>query len=63
MTALPYAKVARRKEGADLPIDKSVIVEVYPSIFRNRYPRENKTGDQHDAYAVARWLNDMDRLV
>lgn len=35
---------------------KAVIAEVYPSVFRNRYPREKRTVDEHDAYAVARWL-------
>lgn len=35
---------------------KSVIAEVYPSIFRNRYGREKRTVDEHDAYSVARWL-------
>ena len=35
---------------------KAVIAEVYPSIFRNRYPREGRTADEQDAYAVARWL-------
>ncbi len=35
---------------------KAVIVEVYPSIFRKRYPREKRSADEHDAYAVARWL-------
>jgi len=33
-----------------------VIAEVYPSILRNRYPREGRTPDEHDAYSVARWL-------
>lgn len=40
------------------PAGKSVIVEVYPSIFRNRYPKEKRTADEHDAYAVARWLSE-----
>lgn len=37
---------------------KAVIAEVYPSIFRNRYPREKRTADQQDANAVARWLSE-----
>jgi hypothetical protein len=40
---------------------KSVIVEMFPPILRNRYPREDRTVDQQDAYAIARWLRDMDR--
>ena len=35
----------------------AVIAEVYPSIFRNRYPAEKRTADERDAYAVARWLS------
>jgi hypothetical protein len=43
------------------PPAKSVIAEVYPSIFRNRYPRENRMCDQQDAYSVARWLSETSR--
>lgn len=39
--------------------EKSVIAEVYPSIFRNRYPRQRRTVDEHDAYATARWMAEM----
>ncbi len=38
------------------PTGKTVIAEVYPSIFRNRYEKQGRTADAHDAYAVARWL-------
>jgi hypothetical protein len=38
-----------------------VIAEVYPSIFSNRYLREDRTDHQHDAYSIARWLHEMDR--
>lgn len=48
-------------DGWDVPEDKSVIAEVYPSLFRNRYPRADRTVDQQDAYATARWLSEMDR--
>lgn len=37
---------------------KSVVAEIYPSIFRNRYPRQDRTCDQQDAYSVARWLSE-----
>ncbi|MFN9721553.1 MAG: hypothetical protein ACK58L_22880 [Planctomycetota bacterium] len=46
-------------DGWQIPAEKSVIAEVYPSIFRNRYPREGRMADQQDAYAIARWLKDM----
>ncbi|MFM9971327.1 MAG: hypothetical protein ACKVQK_23335 [Burkholderiales bacterium] len=39
---------------------KSVVAEVYPSIFRNRYPKEGRTADEQDAYAVARWMSELD---
>ena len=45
-------------DGWQIPHDKAVLAEVYPSIFRNRYPRENRTTDEQDAYAVARWLGE-----
>lgn len=48
-------------DGWDIPAGKSVIAEVYPSIFRNRYPRTGRTGDQQDAYAVSCWLEEADR--
>jgi hypothetical protein len=63
---IPWLKRIREAAGERVyiwPFDgwmpaegKAVIAEVYPSIFRNRYPREKRTADEHDAYAVARWL-------
>ena len=47
-------------DGWDVPTGQSVIAEIYPSIFRNRYPREDRTADQQDAYCVARWLTETD---
>ena len=46
-------------DGWSIPAGKAVLVEVYPSIFRNRYEREGRTPDQHDAYATARWMREM----
>jgi hypothetical protein len=39
---------------------KAVIAEVYPSIFRKRFPPQGRTADEQDAYAVARWMAEMD---
>ena len=47
-------------DGWDVPPGRSAIVEVYPSIFRKRYPKEGLTTDEQDAYATARWLRDAD---
>ena len=47
-------------DGFKIPTDKSVVAEVYPSIFRNRYPRDERNSDEHDAYSIAMWLKQMD---
>ncbi len=48
-------------DGWHPPVGKSVIAEIYPSLVRNRYPRDGRTVDQQDAYSVARWLSESDR--
>lgn len=48
-------------DGWQPPEGKFVIAEVYPSIFRNRYAKNGRTTDEHDAYSVARWLKETDR--
>ncbi|MDH3464327.1 MAG: hypothetical protein OES26_00190 [Gammaproteobacteria bacterium] len=47
-------------DGFEIHTDKSVIAEVYPSIFRRRYPREDRTLDEHDAWCIAAWMKSMD---
>jgi len=37
-----------------------VIVEVYPALWRNRYPAAGRTPDQQDAYTVSRWFQETD---
>ncbi len=48
-------------DGFEVPTGKSVVAEVYPSLFRRRYQKNGRTPDEHDAWAVAAWLQDMDR--
>ena len=48
-------------DGFDVPAGKSVIVEVYPSILRGRYDRDRRSNDEHDAYSIARWLQECDQ--
>ncbi|MEC8557121.1 MAG: hypothetical protein VXZ82_19130 [Planctomycetota bacterium] len=65
---LPWLRRIRDTVGSQVhfwPFDgwqpaegKSVIAEVFPSIFRNRYPKDTRTADQQDAYCVARWLSE-----
>jgi hypothetical protein len=49
-------------DGWDIPKTRSVIAEVYPSLWSRSFSREGRTADQHDAYSVAEWmrLSDLD---
>lgn len=47
-------------DGFTVPAGRSVVAEVYPSLFRRRYPEAGRTPDQHDAFAVCQWLREMD---
>ncbi len=47
-------------DGFEIPEDKSVVAEVYPSLLRRRYAAETRSHDEHDAYAVSMWLKQMD---
>jgi hypothetical protein len=43
-------------DGWEFPEGKSVLVEVYPSLWSKNFATEDRTADQHDAYSVAEWL-------
>jgi hypothetical protein len=47
-------------DGFSFESGRSVVAEIYPSLFRRRYPRRERSSDEQDAYAVAAWLKDMD---
>jgi len=47
-------------DGFAIPRRMSVIAEVYPAIFRRRFPKTYKSGDEHDAYSITRWFQKMD---
>lgn len=47
-------------DGFEVPEGRSVVAEVYPSLFRRRYSRESRTIDEQDAWSVAAWLREMD---
>lgn len=68
---LPWLLYLRNRLGRDRlhfwPFDgwevsggKSVLCEVYPSLWSKEFPREDRTGDQHDAYSVAAMLRQVD---
>lgn len=48
-------------DGWDIPAGRSVIAEVYPSLWRRGFASEGRTGDQHDAFCIAAWLAHADR--
>jgi hypothetical protein len=68
---IPWLRFIRRElgerihfwpfDGWDIPQGKSAIVEVYPALWSRSFARENRTGDQHDAYSIAAWLSRADR--
>lgn len=63
---LPWLRRLRRSTGQFVhfwPFDgweilpgKSAVVEVYPRLWNQSYPREGRTPDQHDAFCVAETL-------
>ncbi|MFN9992846.1 MAG: hypothetical protein ACK54H_05835 [Phycisphaerales bacterium] len=40
--------------------DRSVVLEAYPRLYSDSYASGTRTGDEHDAYAIARWMRDLD---
>lgn len=68
---IPWLRFIRRElgnrvhfwpfDGWDIPQGKSAIAEVYPALWSRRFAREDRTGDQHDAYSIATWLSHADR--
>jgi len=47
-------------DGWEIPKGRSVVAEVYPALWSRSFPREERNGDQHDAYAVAAWMRRSD---
>lgn len=68
---LPWLRFLRMHGGAKLhfwpfdgwtiPEGKSVVAEAYPSLWMQRFPRQDRNPDQHAAYSVACWLQRADR--
>lgn len=67
---LPWLRYLRKRLGGHIhfwPFDgweilsgRSAILEVYPSLWSRSFTREDRTADQHDAYATAAWLRQAD---
>jgi hypothetical protein len=70
-SGLPWLRYLRRRlgdhvhfwpfDGWDIPVGRSAVVEVYPSLWRHSFPRDGRTADQHDAYSVAKWMRHADQ--
>ena len=68
---IPWLRFIRQRVGArvhfwpfdgwDIPAGRSAIAEVYPALWSRGFAREDRTGDQHDAFSIAAWLSIADR--
>lgn len=68
---LPWLRYLRQKigdrihfwpfDGWEIPPGRSAVFEVYPALWSRDFARDDRTSDQHDAYAVAAWLQQADR--
>lgn len=47
-------------DGWKSPVGRSMIAEVYPSLWSRSFPREERTGHQQDAYSAAAWMRRSD---
>ncbi len=47
-------------DGWELPPGRSVIAEVYPSLWRHSFAQDRRNAHQHDAYSVTAWMQRID---
>jgi len=47
--------------GWDIPSGYSAVLEAYPALYKKNFDSEDRTPDQHDAYAIVAWLQKTDR--
>jgi hypothetical protein len=67
---IPWLRFIRQRLGArvhfwpfddwNIPAGRSAVVEVYPSLWSRNFAREERNGDQHDAYSAAAWMRGAD---
>ena len=48
-------------DGFEFPNGKSVVAEVYPALYKRRFPKNGRTPDEHDAWSIVAWLQESDR--
>lgn len=49
-------------DGWTPPPGRSVMAEVYPSLWSKGFPKDDRTPDQHDAFSVAHWMRKTDAI-
>jgi hypothetical protein len=47
-------------DGWEIPGGRSAVAEVYPALWNSGFARDDRTGDQHDAYSIVSWLSRAD---
>jgi hypothetical protein len=47
-------------DGWNPPRGRSVVFEAYPRLYSAAYAQCARTGDEHDAYSITRWLRESD---
>ena len=47
-------------DGFEVPQGKSVVAEVYPALYKRRFPKEERSPDEQDAWSIAAWLREAD---
>jgi hypothetical protein len=70
LAGLPWLRYLRSKlgpqvhfwplNGWEVPTGRSVLAEVYPSLWSKGFPKEGRTSDQHDAFVISAWLRQVD---
>ena len=43
-------------DGWEIPPNHSVVAEVYPALWKRAFPSQERTPDQQDAFAIAKWM-------
>jgi hypothetical protein len=47
-------------DGWEIPVGRSVMAEVYPSLWSRGFAKDGRSDDQHDAFCVAAWMRRCD---
>jgi hypothetical protein len=47
-------------DGWIIPKGRSVVAEVYPSLWNRSYPRDGRSSHEHDAWSIAEWMRRAD---